>query len=295
MISAEVGPPRRIVAAWITQRQGSSPAPGGDGAAELDRRQLVALGLDRGPAGARDRAGDAAAVAQLGVRRVRDRVDLERGDVGVEDLDRGHRGHASAALSAQRRRCSTRRRRRRRRARAGGGTPSSRRRKAAAPTRCPISTAGTQARASQASGSASAASAPSTSNGVARQAEPEQRRGERVAQGRAAQPEPSQHEDDRRPLTLTEVVSAPAAKPPPSSSAGRRSRLGGRAGAAERLERGGADHTTTPTSELQADAVGVGDDPGADQHPGDRRGDDQRDRPARDLDRDGALRTGRGS
>ena len=91
MISAEVGPPRCIVAAWITHRHGSSPAPVATAVAEADRRALVALGLDRRAAGPRDRTGDAAAVAKLGVGRVGDRVDLEPGDVRVPDLDLGHR------------------------------------------------------------------------------------------------------------------------------------------------------------------------------------------------------------
>ena len=90
MISAEVGPPSSIVAAWITQRA-ASPRRRLDRLAEPDRRALVALGLDLGAAGARDRPGDAAAVPQLGVGGVRDRVDFERGDVGLLDLDRGHR------------------------------------------------------------------------------------------------------------------------------------------------------------------------------------------------------------
>jgi hypothetical protein len=61
---------------------------GGHSIAEGDRGELVAVALDRGAAGTRDRARDAAAVAQLGVGRVGDRVDLERGDVRGDDLDR---------------------------------------------------------------------------------------------------------------------------------------------------------------------------------------------------------------
>ncbi len=70
MISADVGPPRCIVAAWITQRHGSSPAP-------------VATAPPNS-------IGAAAAVAQLGVGRVGDRVHVELGDVGFEHLDSGH-------------------------------------------------------------------------------------------------------------------------------------------------------------------------------------------------------------
>src|SRR5947208_10844525 len=65
-------------------RSGVDHPPGGelsgggcDRLAELDRRLLIRLLLDRSPAGADDRPGDAAAVAKLGVRRIGDRVDLE--------------------------------------------------------------------------------------------------------------------------------------------------------------------------------------------------------------------------
>jgi hypothetical protein len=61
-----------------------------DRLAEPDRRPLGALALDRRPAGPRDRPGDAAAVAQLGVGGVGDRFHLELRDVRLADLDLGH-------------------------------------------------------------------------------------------------------------------------------------------------------------------------------------------------------------
>src|SRR5262249_2001187 len=60
------------------------------GLAQTDRRPLVALGLDLRATGARDRPRDAPTMAQLGVGGVRDRVDLELGDVRLLDLDLGH-------------------------------------------------------------------------------------------------------------------------------------------------------------------------------------------------------------
>ena len=61
-----------------------------DRLAETDRGTLVALGLHRASAGPRDRSCNSATVAQLGIGRVRDRVDLELGDVRLPDLDPGH-------------------------------------------------------------------------------------------------------------------------------------------------------------------------------------------------------------
>ena len=58
--------------------------------AEPDRRALVALGLNGRAARARDGARNPAAVPQLGVGRVGDRVDLELCDVRLLDLDLGH-------------------------------------------------------------------------------------------------------------------------------------------------------------------------------------------------------------
>jgi hypothetical protein len=57
---------------------------------ETDRGTLVAFGLHRGSACPRDRSRNSATVAELGVRRVRDRVDLQLGDVRLPDLDSGH-------------------------------------------------------------------------------------------------------------------------------------------------------------------------------------------------------------
>ena len=70
---------------------GMSPRGRLDRLAEPDRRLVVRFLLYRRATRAGDRAGYAAAVREIGVRGVRDRVDLERGDVGVEDLDRRHR------------------------------------------------------------------------------------------------------------------------------------------------------------------------------------------------------------
>ena len=62
-----------------------------DRLAESDRRHRIALRLDRRAACPRDRARDTAAVAKLCVRCIRDRVDVELGDVRLLDLDLGHR------------------------------------------------------------------------------------------------------------------------------------------------------------------------------------------------------------
>ena len=105
MMSADVGPPSSIVAAWITQRDGQVPGRRGDRLAQPDRREAVALLLDRRAARARDRAGHAAAVGQPRVGRVRDRVHLELRDVGFADLDlrHAHRGAVvrSCAMSQE--------------------------------------------------------------------------------------------------------------------------------------------------------------------------------------------------
>jgi len=66
-----------------------------DRLAQADGRAPMALVLDLWAAGARDGAGDAAAVQQPRVGRVGDGVDLEGRDVGVEDLDGGR--HAAEA------------------------------------------------------------------------------------------------------------------------------------------------------------------------------------------------------
>ena len=101
--SADVGPPSSIVAAWITQRAGRSPAGRLDRFAQLDRRALPRLALELGPGGALDRAGHAAAVQELRVRRVRDRVHVELRDVCLNHLERGHPGklRANACLGSR--------------------------------------------------------------------------------------------------------------------------------------------------------------------------------------------------
>ena len=91
MISAEVGPPRRIVAAWITHLAGISPALVATASpSPIGASSSLSSWIDP-PAGPDDRPGDAAAVPEVGVRRVRDRVDLELRDVGLLDLDLRHR------------------------------------------------------------------------------------------------------------------------------------------------------------------------------------------------------------
>ena len=90
MISAEVGPPSSIVAAWITQRAGMSPAVVSTASPNADGRPLVGLTLDLRPAGTRDRGRDTAGVPQMSVCRVRDRIDLERGHVRLHHFQFGH-------------------------------------------------------------------------------------------------------------------------------------------------------------------------------------------------------------
>jgi hypothetical protein len=70
--------------------RGHLPGRGLYGFAEPDRCALVALGLNGMAAGARDRSSNPAAVSQLGVGRVGDRVNLELCDVRLLDLDLGH-------------------------------------------------------------------------------------------------------------------------------------------------------------------------------------------------------------
>jgi hypothetical protein len=78
----------------MTQRHG---APGRlDRLAEPDRSAPARLLLDRPPARPRDRGRDAAAVQEPRVGGVGDGVDLERGDVGVQRLDGGHRSTVPA-------------------------------------------------------------------------------------------------------------------------------------------------------------------------------------------------------
>ncbi|BBY53510.1 hypothetical protein MKOR_07610 [Mycolicibacillus koreensis] len=86
MICADVGPPSSIVAAWITYRAGSAAGGGGDGLAESDRGLVAGLAHQVRTGRARDRRGHPAAVAQLGIGRVGDRVDRQRGDVDLGHL-----------------------------------------------------------------------------------------------------------------------------------------------------------------------------------------------------------------
>src|SRR5262249_40779659 len=91
VISAEVGPPSSIVAAWITQRHGSSPEVGSTASPRpIGPPRAPSALTRRPPAPATPPPRDAPTVAQLGVGGVRDRVDLELGDVRLLDLDLGH-------------------------------------------------------------------------------------------------------------------------------------------------------------------------------------------------------------
>ena len=83
-------PPRRAACPAVVST--ASPSPTG--------RAPIALVLDLGAAGARDRARHAAAVQQPRVGRVGDGIDLEGRDVGVEDLDGGR--HAAEATPLRR-------------------------------------------------------------------------------------------------------------------------------------------------------------------------------------------------
>ena len=58
--------------------------------AEPYRRPRVALVLDRLASGPDDCSGNAAAVLELGVGRIRDRVDFERRDVDGDNFDLSH-------------------------------------------------------------------------------------------------------------------------------------------------------------------------------------------------------------
>ena len=113
MMSADVRPPGSIVAAWMTQRAGRSPPVVSTASPRPIGARRATLALERLARRAGDRAGHAAAVQQLRVRRVGDRVDLERRDVRVEDLEPRHdrtlprdrpavldRVHAEARVSA---------------------------------------------------------------------------------------------------------------------------------------------------------------------------------------------------
>jgi len=57
-----------------------------DRRAETDRRFLARLALQFGPAGSGDSGSHAATVSQLGVGRVGDRVDVQRGHICLKNL-----------------------------------------------------------------------------------------------------------------------------------------------------------------------------------------------------------------
>ena len=99
MMSAEVGPPSSIVAAWITQRAGMSPALVSTASPEADRALLVGLALHHRPARPRDRRGHAASVGQVGVGGVGDRVHLELRHVGRDHLELRHGPHPDECRS----------------------------------------------------------------------------------------------------------------------------------------------------------------------------------------------------
>ena len=72
--------------------------------AEPDRGQLVALALNDPPAGAGDRARDAAPVLQGRIRGIGDRVDVELRDVSLLNFDLRHlRAEPILARHARRR------------------------------------------------------------------------------------------------------------------------------------------------------------------------------------------------
>src|SRR3954462_6503655 len=91
MISADVGPPSSIVAAWMTYCAGIVTGGGLDRIAEADRGLLVGLPLHRRTAGAGDRGGHPAAVLEPCIGRIGDRVDVELGHVGLQHVHRDHR------------------------------------------------------------------------------------------------------------------------------------------------------------------------------------------------------------
>ena len=79
-----------MVAAWMTHLDGSSPAAVATASPRsIGASSSLSSWMTR-PPGAHDRPGDAAAVPQLGVGGVGDRVDLELCDVGLADLDPRH-------------------------------------------------------------------------------------------------------------------------------------------------------------------------------------------------------------
>ena len=106
MISAEVGPPSHRRGVDHPARRHRAGARR-HRLAEADRGQRVARPLNHPPARPGDGRRDAAAVRQRGVGGVGDRVDLERRDVRLADLDLGHRSEpnsiAGPAASAARR------------------------------------------------------------------------------------------------------------------------------------------------------------------------------------------------
>ena len=71
----------------MTHRAGRSPAVVSTASPRPIGARSSLSRTSASPAARGDRAGHAAAVQQPRVRRVGDRVDLERRDVGVEDLD----------------------------------------------------------------------------------------------------------------------------------------------------------------------------------------------------------------
>ena len=71
----------------MTQRAGSRPAPVATASPTRDRPLRHRLALDLLAARTLQRARDARAHPEVVVRRVRDRVDVERRDVAVDDLE----------------------------------------------------------------------------------------------------------------------------------------------------------------------------------------------------------------
>src|ERR671936_493004 len=84
-----------MISAHSTSGKPPTPVPKAGSASERDRALRDRLALDLAPAGPLQSSSDPCAHPQVVVRRVRDRVDLERGDVAFDDLEAHQRTPAS--------------------------------------------------------------------------------------------------------------------------------------------------------------------------------------------------------
>src|SRR5919201_1396663 len=84
-----------MISAHSTSGKPPTPVPKAGSASERDRALRDRLALDLVPAGPLQSSSDPCAHPQVVVRRVRDRVDLERGDVAFDDLEAHQRTPAS--------------------------------------------------------------------------------------------------------------------------------------------------------------------------------------------------------